>query len=56
MHTRADDANYYRILFAVTYWYVWTVIIPKLQGYRLEEETLVLKDGTSVTKLVHVSI
>ncbi|KAL5406739.1 hypothetical protein PMIN03_007620 [Paraphaeosphaeria minitans] len=42
------------ILFGVVYWYVWTVLIPKWKGCRLEEETSILADGTSVTTLVHV--
>ncbi|OAG09750.1 methionine permease [Paraphaeosphaeria sporulosa] len=42
------------ILSGVVYWYVWTVLIPKWKGYRLEEETSVLADGTSVTTLIHV--
>lgn len=36
------------------YWYVWTVAVPRWRGYRLEEEVDLLKDGTSVTKLVKV--
>lgn len=39
---------------AVIYWYIWTVLVPKWRGYHLEEETEVLSDGTSVTRLVHV--
>lgn len=42
------------MLVAVLYWYVWTRLIPRWRGYRLEEETEVLGDGTSVTKLVHI--
>ena len=38
----------------VIYWYLWTVLVPRLRGYRLEEEVGVLDDGTSVTKLVKV--
>jgi hypothetical protein len=38
----------------VVYWYVWTVLLPRWKGYRIEEETSVLADGTSVTTLVHV--
>ncbi|KAL2048026.1 hypothetical protein ABVK25_011122 [Lepraria finkii] len=38
----------------VIYWYLWTVLIPRLRGYRLEEEGDMLQDGTSVTKLVKV--
>ena len=38
----------------VIYWYLWTVLIPRLGGYRLEEQVDVLDDGTSITKLVKV--
>lgn len=38
-------------MFGVLYWYVWTVVKPRLGAYRLEEETEVLKDGTAITKL-----
>ena len=41
------------IIFAVLYWYVWTVALPRWRGYTLEEELEVLSDGTSITKLVH---
>ncbi|KFY24996.1 hypothetical protein V493_04896 [Pseudogymnoascus sp. VKM F-4281 (FW-2241)] len=40
------------ILFAVGYWYVYFVAMPWWNGYRIEEETKVLEDGTSITKLV----
>ena len=43
-----------RLVCGVIYWYLWTVLIPRLRGYRLEEEADMLKDGTSVTKLVKV--
>jgi hypothetical protein len=43
------------ILFGVGYWYIWTVLLPRLGNYTLEEETEVLDDGTSITKLVHKS-
>lgn len=38
----------------VIYWYLWTVLVPRLKGYPLEEEGEILPDGTSVTKLVKV--
>lgn len=47
------QADLNRILFAVIYWYVWTVLLPRWRGYTLEEEVEVLEDGTSITKLVH---
>jgi hypothetical protein len=45
-------ADRYSLLFGVIYWYVWTVLLPRWGGYRLEEEVDVLDDGTSITKLV----
>jgi hypothetical protein len=36
----------------VVYWYIWTVLLPKWGGYRLEEEERVLDDGATATKLV----
>jgi hypothetical protein len=36
------------------YWYVWTILLPRWRGYRLEEEVGVLNDGTTITKLVKV--
>lgn len=44
------------IAFGLLYWYVWIRLIPKWKGYRLEEETSVLDDGTTITTLVHVPI
>ncbi|GIK01907.1 hypothetical protein Aspvir_005948 [Aspergillus viridinutans] len=35
------------VLFGVIYWYIWTVLLPRWGGYRLEEEVDVLDDGTS---------
>ncbi|KAI0172502.1 amino acid transporter [Hypoxylon sp. FL1284] len=42
------------LLFGVAYWLVWTVILPRLGGYRLEEESDVLDDGTAITVLTRV--
>ena len=42
------------MILAALYWYVWTVLIPRWLGYTLEEETEVLDDGTTITKLVHL--
>jgi len=41
-------------LFGVLYWYVWTVFLPRRNGYTLEEETDVLDDGVAITRLVKV--
>jgi hypothetical protein len=40
----------------VAYWFVWTVALPRYRGYRLEEETDILGDGTTITKLVRKEI
>ncbi|GKZ67805.1 hypothetical protein AnigIFM60653_001712 [Aspergillus niger] len=39
------------IIFGILYWYVWTVLLPRWGGYKLEEEDEVLDDGTKITKL-----
>ncbi|KAK0638495.1 amino acid permease-domain-containing protein [Cercophora newfieldiana] len=44
------------LLFGVLYWLVWTVLLPKWGGYRLEEAADVLDDGTTITKLVAVPL
>lgn len=46
------STNLDSITFGFVYWYMWTVALPRLGGYRLENETGVLEDGTSITKLV----
>jgi hypothetical protein len=43
-----------RISFGVLYWLVWTVLLPRLGGYTLEEVADILDDGTTITKLVRV--
>lgn len=40
--------------FGVIYWLIWTVILPKIGGYHLEEKEDVLDDGTSITCLSRV--
>lgn len=42
-----------RFFASVIYWYLWTVVIPKVRGYTLEEEEAKLADGTTITKIVH---
>lgn len=55
IHYKAVVAYYsFRIVFAVLYWYLWTVAVPRWRGYRLEEEVDGLEDGTSITKLIRV--
>ncbi|KAF2495407.1 putative methionine permease [Lophium mytilinum] len=43
------------LVFAVLYWYIWTVALPRWRGYTLEEKVEILPDGTSITKLVHIT-
>ncbi|KAI1816812.1 methionine permease [Poronia punctata] len=43
------------IVFGFLYWLVWTVILPRLGGYRLEEKEDILDDGTTITVLTRVS-
>ncbi|KAI0870258.1 methionine permease [Hypoxylon argillaceum] len=42
------------IVFGALYWLVWTVILPRLGGYRLEEKEDILDDGTTITVLARV--
>ncbi|KAH6695023.1 methionine permease [Plectosphaerella plurivora] len=42
------------LVVAVLYWYVWTRLLPRLFGYRLEEKPNVLADGTTITRLIKV--
>ncbi|EZF29989.1 hypothetical protein H101_06361 [Trichophyton interdigitale H6] len=42
------------IILSIVYWWIWTIVIPNRNGYRLEEEIEILPDGTSITQLVHV--
>ncbi|KLU91639.1 hypothetical protein MAPG_10157 [Magnaporthiopsis poae ATCC 64411] len=44
------------LAFGVIYWYLWTILIPRWRGYRLEEKTETLADGMTITKLVHVPL
>lgn len=43
-----------RILFAILYWWLTFVVVPRWRAYSIEEEVEVLSDGTSITKLVNV--
>lgn len=44
------------IFLAVVYWLVLFKLVPAWRGYRVDEATEVLDDGTSITKLVHVPL
>lgn len=45
-----------RFLLGALYWYTSCVALPKWRGYKLEDRTEVLKDGTSITTIAHVPI
>ncbi|KAL5895005.1 low-affinity methionine permease [Pyricularia oryzae] len=42
------------IMIGLVYWFAWTILAPRLGGYKLEEKAEVLADGMTVTKYVHV--
>ncbi|KAI0428612.1 methionine permease [Xylaria sp. FL1042] len=42
------------IAFGFIYWLVWTIVLPRIGGYRLEEKEDVLDDGTTITVLARV--
>ncbi|KAI0975997.1 methionine permease [Xylaria arbuscula] len=42
------------IAFGIFYWLVWTILLPRLGSYRLEEKEDVLDDGTTITVLARV--
>jgi hypothetical protein len=46
----------FSILFGFAYWYIWTVLLPRWNGYELEEAVDVLDDGTTITKFVTIPI
>ncbi|KAI0894075.1 amino acid permease-domain-containing protein [Annulohypoxylon nitens] len=43
------------LLFGILYWLVWTVILPRIGRYTLEEKQEVLDDGTAITVLTRPS-
>lgn len=45
-----------RIALTIVYWYVWTVFLPRHNGYRLEEKEGELDDGTTIMTLVRVPV
>ncbi|KAH8434279.1 APC family permease [Aspergillus melleus] len=40
------------LLTGVIYWYLWTVVLPRRGGYRLEEKSDIHEDGTVTKRLV----
>ncbi|KAI0166405.1 methionine permease [Xylariaceae sp. FL1272] len=43
------------VVFGFMYWLVWTVFLPRVGEYRLEEEEDILDDGTKITVLTRVA-
>ncbi|KIW44415.1 uncharacterized protein PV06_02887 [Exophiala oligosperma] len=39
------------LFFGISYWFVWTIALPRCRGYALEEKADILGDGTTITKL-----
>jgi amino acid transporter len=44
------------LLFGVLYWYVFAIAWPKWRGFRLEDRTETIDDGTTVTTIAHVPL
>ena len=42
------------VFVAITYWYTWAKVLPRLGGYRLEREVVIQEDGVSRTVLKKV--
>ncbi|KAJ9607260.1 low-affinity methionine permease [Cladophialophora chaetospira] len=42
------------LIFGVIYWFAWTIALPHYRGERLEEESDILDDGTTITKLIRI--
>ena len=49
-----EGLQIYRLLFGALYWLIWTVILPRIGHYTLEEKQEVLDDGTAITVLTRV--
>ncbi|KAK3308339.1 amino acid permease-domain-containing protein [Chaetomium strumarium] len=41
-----------RITFCALYYYLWVSVVPKLRGYRLRQETIILGDGAPSHRLI----
>ena len=44
------------LIATVVYYYAWMCGIPKLRGYRIRQETIVLEDGAASHALVKVPV
>jgi hypothetical protein len=46
------DKRYLLCQLCALYYYVWTVLLPKIGGYEMREEAVELDDGTLTSRLV----
>ncbi|KAM3424601.1 hypothetical protein BST61_g6591 [Cercospora zeina] len=44
------------LAFGVLYWYMFAKLVPRLRGYKLEDRTENLDDGTTITTIAHIPI
>ncbi|KAK4618239.1 High-affinity methionine permease [Fulvia fulva] len=44
------------LLFGALYWYVFAKLLPHWRGYKLADQTELLADGTTITKIAHVPL
>ncbi|KAI5363082.1 Putative amino acid/polyamine transporter I [Septoria linicola] len=44
------------LLFGVAYWYIYTEVLPRWRGYKLEDRIETLDDGTTITAIAHVPL
>ncbi|KAF8179715.1 amino acid/polyamine transporter I [Mycena galopus ATCC 62051] len=42
------------LVVAFLYWALWIVVIPKLRGYKIEDETVIMPDGSAYNRLKKV--
>ncbi|KAF2216953.1 hypothetical protein CERZMDRAFT_108834 [Cercospora zeae-maydis SCOH1-5] len=44
------------LAFGVLYWYIFATVLPRWRGYKFEDKTDSLDDGTTITTIAHVPI
>ncbi|CAK1358050.1 unnamed protein product [Cercospora beticola] len=44
------------LVFGTLYWYLFAEVVPRWRGYKLEDRTESLDDGTTITTIAHVAI
>jgi hypothetical protein len=56
LNGNTSGANPSSLIGCVLYYYVWITILPKLRGYRIRQETLVLENGAQSHRLIKVPV